>query len=123
MGEYRRTMSTSSLSGDKVFNHQEEELGKIEDFMVDTVNGCISYAVLSFGGIMGMGGKYFAIPWKSLSLDEDNHRFMLNIDKERLEQAPGFDKDNWPDMSSDEFSSQVGSFWGGEGMGHDYRAA
>jgi sporulation protein YlmC with PRC-barrel domain len=123
MGEYRRTMSTSSLSGDKVYNHQEEELGKIEDFMVDTVDGCISYAVLSFGSFLGMGGKYFAIPWKSLSLDEDNHRFLLDISKERLEQAPGFDKDNWPDMSSDEFSTQVHSFWGGGMEGRGRRIA
>lgn len=114
MGVYRRLMSSSTLSGDKVFNRQEEDLGKIEDFMIDTVDGRVAYAVLSFGGVMGMGGKLFAVPWKSLSLDEDRHRFVLDVSKQRLETAPGFDENNWPDMSAEEFSSRVSTFWGGE---------
>jgi len=112
MAGYSRFMSTSTLSGDRVFNMQQEDLGKIDDFMLDTVNGCISYAVLSFGGILGMGNKLFAVPWKALSLDEANHRFLMDMPREHLEQMPGFDKNNWPDMASSEFETSMKGFWG-----------
>ena len=110
--DYRRVMSTGTLSGDKVVNRQGEDLGKIDDFMLDTVNGCVSYAVLSFGSVLGMGGKLFAVPYQALSLDEANHQFILDISKERLEQAPGFDKNDWPDMASDEFRDTVYGYYG-----------
>jgi len=65
--------------------------------MIDLDEGRIAYVVLSFGGFLGMGNKLFAIPWEALILDTDQHVFILNVDRERLENAPGFDKDNWPD--------------------------
>ena len=103
---YRRTMSSSSLTGDKVFNLQNEDLGKIEDLMID------AYAVLSFGGILGMGDKLFAIPWTALRLDEERKCFVLDVAKETLESAPGFDKDNWPDLSSVDYARSVYSHYG-----------
>jgi sporulation protein YlmC with PRC-barrel domain len=74
-------LSASTLSGDSVVNPQGEDLGKIEDIMIDLNNGQIAYAVLSFGGFMGMGDKLFALPWKSLSVDEENKRVVLDITK------------------------------------------
>lgn len=89
-------LSASTLIGDKVRNRQGEDLGKIEEIMLDWEHGRISYAVLSFGGFLGMGDKLFAIPWQSLELHPEEHGFVLDVDRERLENAPGFDKNNWP---------------------------
>lgn len=108
----RRTLSSSSLNGDKVYNAQGEHLGKIEDLMIDIENGRVSYAVLSFGGFLGIGDKLFAIPWGALRVDEDQEIVTLDIDKEMLEAAPGFDKDNWPDLSSPDYERSLHSYYG-----------
>ena len=77
-------LSSSSINGTNVYNSQGESLGEIKDLMINTSNGMISYAVLSFGGFMGLGDKYFAIPWESFSIDTAEERFVLNIYKEKL---------------------------------------
>ena len=110
--EYRRVMSASTLDGDPVKNPQGEKLGKIEDIMIDVPTGRVAYAVLSFGGFLGMGDKLFAIPWTSFMLDEDEKCFVLNVDKETLKSAPGFDKDNWPDMADATWRTEIYSYYG-----------
>lgn len=107
-----RLMGADTLMGEDVYNRMDEDLGDIKEIMIDMQSGRIAYAVLSFGGILGMGDKLFAVPWQSLELDTVNKRFILDISKERLESAPGFDKDRWPDMASAEFSTQIHSFYG-----------
>lgn len=92
-------MSATTLIGDKVVNFQGEDLGKIEELMIDLESGRINYAVLSFGGFLGIGDKFFAIPFQSLRLDTENKCFVLNMEKEHLRNAPGFDKGNWPTMT------------------------
>ncbi|HWQ49919.1 MAG TPA: PRC-barrel domain-containing protein [Methanosarcina sp.] len=89
-------LSASTLKGDKVVNRAGDDLGQIEDFMIDLENGRIAYAVLSFGGFLGMGDKLFAIPWQALKLRLHEHAFILDVNKEVLEKAEGFDKDKWP---------------------------
>ena len=105
-------MGADTLIGDDVYNNDDEDLGAIKEIMLDMQSGEVAYAVLSFGGVMGMGEKLFAVPWQSLTLDTINKRFILDIDKEQLKNAPGFDKDNWPDMSNSDWSSEVDSFYG-----------
>jgi hypothetical protein len=105
-------MSAGTLAGDRVRNAAGDDLGKIEEIMLDVPSGRIAYAVLSFGGFLGMGNKLFAVPWNALTLDEAEHEFILNVDKETLENAPGFDKDNWPDMSDPTWGSQVYGHYG-----------
>jgi len=80
--------------------------------MIDTPTGRVAYAVLSFGGFLGMGDKLFAIPWSRLSLDEDRKVFVLDVDRATLERAPGFDKDNWPDMADRAWGTQVHTYYG-----------
>lgn len=92
-------MAAETLQGDDVINHQGEKLGSIEDIMLDVTSGKVAYAVLSFGGILGMGDKLFAIPWGALTLDADRKCFVLDVPKDRLQNAPGFDKDHWPAMA------------------------
>lgn len=108
----RRILSASSLEGDSVRNPAGEDLGKIEEIMIDIPSGRVGYAVLSFGGFLGMGNKLFAVPWNAFTIDEENKQFVLNVDKKVLENAPGFDKDNWPDMANPDFGKQVYGHYG-----------
>jgi len=86
----------STFIGSSVVNPQGESLGKIEDLMIDPATGRITYAALSHGSILGFGGKLFAVSWEALALQPDGKTFVLNVPKETLESAPGFDKSNWP---------------------------
>lgn len=104
-------LSATTITGDDVCNMQEEKLGKIQDIMLDITEGKIRYAVLSSGGFMGMGDRLFAVPWKALKLDKENKRFMLDVDLERLKNAPGFNKDQWPNMADTTWSSTVESYY------------
>lgn len=106
-------LTAKTLMDEPVRNRQGERVGKVEDYMLDLQSGCIQYAVLSFGGFLGMGEKMFAVPWQSMTLDTENHWFVLDIDKDRLEQAPGFDKRDWPMTGrNDEYQASVDSYWG-----------
>ena len=108
----RRVLAASTIKGDDVVNHQNQDLGSIEDLMIDLERGRIAYAVLSFGGFLGMGDKLFAIPWEAMTVDQDNKRLVLNIDKELLKKAPGFDKNNWPDMADPAWGAELHSYYG-----------
>jgi len=96
MHEYPRVLSATTIIDDKVVSTIGEDLGTLKELMLDLDDGRINYAVLSFGGFLGLGDKLFAIPWEALTLNAEDHTFVLDVDKERLENAPGFDQDNWP---------------------------
>lgn len=106
------SLSASTIIGDAVENAAGEHLGKIEELMIDVDDGRIAYAVLSFGGFLGMGDKLFAIPWASLRINTQEHKFVLEADKTTLEAAPGFDKDNWPDMADPSWGSDIHRYYG-----------
>ena len=110
--KYRRVLAASTLEGDSVRNSAGEDLGKVDEIMIDIPSGQVAYAVLSFGGILGMGNKLFAVPWNALTVDEDEKCFILNVDRRTLETAPGFDKDNWPDMADTGWGSQIFEHYG-----------
>ena len=105
-------MGADTLIGNDVYNQNDEDLGDIKEIMLDTNTGKVSYAVLSYGGFLGMGEKLFAVPWEALKLDTENKRFVLNVDSEKLESAPGFDKDNWPNMADEKWADSIHSFYG-----------
>ena len=107
-------MGASTLMGNDVYNASDEDLGDIKEFMIDMNTGRIAYAVLSFGGMLGMGDKLFAVPWAALSLDTANKRFTLGATKGSLHDAPGFDKDHWPSMADPAWVSGVHKFYGTE---------
>lgn len=106
-----QVMDADTLIGDSVANGDGDDLGKIETIMLDVTSGRIAYAVLSFGGFLGMGDKLFAIPWSALTLDTDNKCFVLDVSKERLENAPGFDKDHWPSMAEPTWATDVHAYY------------
>jgi len=97
MNEYPRVLPIKKIVGTKVLSTAGEELGTLKELVIDLDDGRIAYAVLSFGGFLGLGDKLFAIPWEALIMDVEENRFILDLDKEVLKHAPGFDKDNWPD--------------------------
>jgi len=99
-------LAADTLTGDKVVNLQKEDLGKIEHLMIDLESGRIAYAVLSFGGFLGLGA------WSALSVDTVEHRFILNVDKELLKAAPGFDKEHWPNMADHAWGAKVYTYYG-----------
>ena len=109
---YGLVLSASSLKGDNVVNHQGEDLGKIEEIMIDLDRGRVAYAVLSFGGFLGLGDKLFAIPWQAITVDTVKKQLILNADKALLEKAPGFDRDNWPDMADLALGTTLYGYYG-----------
>lgn len=107
-----QVMGAETLTGDNVVNTAGEDLGKIEKIMLDVGTGRVAYAVLSFGGFLGIGDKLFAIPWSALKLDPLNHRFILDVPQEQLEAAPGFDKDHWPTMADSSWANDLHDYYG-----------
>jgi sporulation protein YlmC with PRC-barrel domain len=105
-------MGADTLIGNDVYNTANESLGTIKELMIQMSTGKISYAVLSFGGFLGMGDRLFAVPWQALTLDAQKKRFTLNVSKEQLKDAPGFDKDHWPAMADSSWESKVHTFYG-----------
>src|ERR1022692_2956822 len=101
-----------TVIGSKVVNAHNEDLGKIEDLVIDAGAGRIAYAVLSFGGFLGMGDKYFAIPWNAFHFNLTEKQAVLNVDKNKLENAPGFDKDNWPNMADSKWGTNIYKHYG-----------
>jgi sporulation protein YlmC with PRC-barrel domain len=97
MKQYPQVLQASTIIGSKVFSPAGEQLGNLKELVMDLEDGRIAYAVLSFGGFLGMGDKLFAIPWEALMLRPSDNTFFLDVDKEVLKEAPGFDKDHWPD--------------------------
>ena len=99
MNFHPRVLSAASIIGNKVVNAGGEQLGNIKDLVIDLDDAQIAYAVLSFGGFMGRGDKLFAIPLEALTFDTRANQVVLDVDKDVLKNAPGFDKDKWPDTA------------------------
>jgi len=106
-------MGADTLVGNDVFNLKDEDLGDIKEIMLDMKTGKVSYAVLSYGGILGMGERLFAVPWEALALDTKHKRFTLDLPKDKLKNAPGFDKDHWPNMADQTWAREIRTFYTG----------
>ena len=106
----RQTLSADKITHARVVTPQFESLGHIEDVMIHLESGDIAYFVLSFGGFLGtkVGDKRFAIPFDAFTVSRDNDEvvFILDVDKEYLRNAPGFDKNAYPDFADPAFESQ-----------------
>ena len=92
-----KALPVSALTSDEVETQDGEKLGTIKDFVIDLEQGRIAYAVLSFGGIFGIGRKLFAVPWQAFRLR--GHTLVLDVKKEMLKKAPGLDEDQLPPWS------------------------
>jgi len=107
----KRSQRATDLMGKKVINSSNETLGKLEDIVVDASSGRIVYGVLSFGGFMGMGDKLFAIPWESMELPNDAKTLVLNVSKDRLKNAEGFDKSHWPNFADETWATKTYKYY------------
>jgi sporulation protein YlmC with PRC-barrel domain len=105
-------LPASAMVGSHVRNPAGDDLGAIEEIMIDLEYGCVAYAVLTFGGFLGVGNKLFAIPWEALTWDVQAKEFVLDVDRELLKSAPGFDKDQWPDFADRTWGGEVHQFYG-----------
>jgi hypothetical protein len=104
--------ASQDVKGKTVKNLSDETLGKLIEVMIDKISGKVAYVVLESGSFLGMGGKLFALPWNSIDYDPNNECFILDVDKERLKNAPGFDKDNWPNMADKQWGASVSDYYG-----------
>ncbi len=96
----------------KVKNDQDEDLGEIETIMLHKVDGTVAYVVLSYGGFLGMGNKLFAVPWNMFTYNAAKDCLILALNEEKLKKSPGFDKDNWPDMSDRSWTNSIHNYYG-----------
>jgi len=105
---------SSKLVGMNVKNSKNQDLGKIEDLVIDE-RGHVRYAAISFGGFLGFNNKYFAVPWRSLKVKHDagssSHYIELNVTKEYLDNAHGFASDKWPDFADPEMNKKIDAYW------------
>jgi sporulation protein YlmC with PRC-barrel domain len=94
-----KVLSASILKGDKVTNAKGEDLGTVEEIMLDLEHGRVAYVVMSFGRVNWMpNDKLFAVPWEALTISFHDKKFTLNVSKETLKSAPGFDRNKWPEV-------------------------
>jgi sporulation protein YlmC with PRC-barrel domain len=103
----------SAIIGQNVRDAEGKNIGKIEDLMVDS-NGRVSFAILSFGGFLGIGDKLYAVPWTAMRFDRDGRdvkAVILDVTKERLERAPSFARDRWPDGDR-QWGEESRRYWG-----------
>jgi len=86
-------LSALTVAGDSVRNANGDDLGRLEDLVIDVESGRVNYAVLSFGGYLGLGGKLFAVPWEALERDAESEAFILDIEKAALSTSPASEPD------------------------------
>ena len=96
-----RLIASDKVEGTSVYNRQGERLGKLRKFMVDKRSGRAEYAVLSFGGLFGLGGAQYPLPWNALEYDTDKGGFVVDLDKDKLDNAPRYDEGEEPDYDPD----------------------
>ncbi len=107
-----RLIAASKVNGTTVYDTAGEKLGSVYDVMIDKVSGRTQYAIMSFGGIFGIGDSYHPLPWEALIYDEARGGYVVNIDRSRLEGAPvysGSDRDMWADPN---YAGLVNSYYG-----------
>ncbi len=104
-------VKASSIIGTDVVDPQDESLGDIKEIVIDPRSGRVAYAVVSFGGFLTMGEKLFAIPFSSFRYDAPSNKYVLDVPKDRLKEAPGFDKDSWPSMADEKWNRDVYKYY------------
>jgi sporulation protein YlmC with PRC-barrel domain len=107
-----RDMRATKLIGSDVHNSQGENFGSVKDLIIDIANDRVFYAVLSFGGFLGMGDKLFAIPVTAFRPVGSDDKVILNIDNARLKGAPGFDSKSYPNFDTPQYRTEVDGYFG-----------
>ena len=111
--ETAELIASDKVEGTTVYSIKGEKLGSISNVMIDKRSGQVEYAVLQFGGIMGVGSDYYPVPWAALEYDEEQGGYVIDIDKESLENAPRYSGANRPEFTSS-YGSEIDSAYGVE---------
>ena len=107
----RRLIASNRVEGTAVYNRAGEKLGRIESFMVDKRTGRAEYAIMSFGGLFGMGDNHYPLPWNVLTYEPDKGGYVVDLDKEKLKSGPSFKAGEEPDFDRD-FDRRVFDYYG-----------
>lgn len=111
-------IASNKVEGTAVYNRQGERLGDVYNFMVDKRSGQVAYAVMSFGGFLGMGESYHPLPWKALTYDTGMGGYVVDIDTDRLRGAPSYSASESPDWSDRTYGSRIDDYYGVRGYGY-----
>ncbi len=106
-------IAASKVKGTSVYDHQRNSLGAIYDVMLDKRRGTVAYAVLSFGGFLGIGDKYHPLPWNKLHYDGDLGGYVVDVDQRTLEAAPAYNDADAPDWSTPAYGEEIDRYYGG----------
>jgi sporulation protein YlmC with PRC-barrel domain len=104
-------IASNKVEGTAVYNPQGEKLGSIYNFMVDKRSGQVEYAVLQFGGFLSIGSDYYPLPWELLEYDEEQGGYVIELDKDALENAPHYDASDMP-LYDQAYGSEVYGHYG-----------
>ena len=110
--ETNRLIASDKVEGTAVYNRQGERLGSVYNFMVDKRSGQVEYAVLSFGGFLGIGDSWHPLPWKALTYDTSLGGYVVDLDKDRLQRAPSYTASDNPDWDDPGYSRRIDDFYG-----------
>lgn len=110
-------ISASKVEGTKVYNRQGETLGSIEDIMIDKRSGKVSYAIMAFGGFLGIGHSHHPLPWDMLDYDEGQDGYVVDLNKETLKDAPSYSGSDVPDWQGG-YGRSVDEHYAGSVSGH-----
>jgi sporulation protein YlmC with PRC-barrel domain len=110
--ETTRLISSEKVSGTGVENTNGDNLGHIDEIMIDKISGRVAYAVLNYGSFLGLGGKLFAIPWDILKYDTNRSSYVIGIPIEKLKDAPSFDAHDWPNLAEPAYGRRLHDYYG-----------
>lgn len=105
-------ISSDKVAGTPVFDYDREKLGEIHTVMIDKRRGVVSYAVMSFGGFLGIGEKYHPLPWPTLVYDEESGGYVVNLSRVQLEGAPQLERDELGRLEDRHYGEQIHSHYG-----------
>jgi len=113
--EIGNLIASSKVEGTAVYNTAGESLGEIDDLMIDKSTGKVAYAIMSFGGFLGMmGNQYHPLPWSVLKYDTGRGGYVVNLDKQQLEGAPAYNEDAAPEWGDQAYEKRVHDYYGAE---------
>jgi len=106
-----RLIAADKVSGTTVYNYAGDKLGGVESVMIDKLTGQVAYAILSFGGFLGIGDNHHPLPWRTLRYDRDKGGYVVDLDKKMLEGAPSYRTGEEVDWSTPEYGRRVDEYY------------
>ena len=110
--ETDRLIASDKVEGTAVYNRAGERLGSVQNVMIDKFSGQVAYAVMSFGGFLGIGERYHPLPWRMLTYDTGRGGYVVDVTRERLEQAPSYARDEAPWGGNPDYGRDVYAHYG-----------